>query len=150
MKQKITLIALLLLALSACEKDDICVEATTPQLIIRFYDFSNPTQTKQLTNAYIWAEGKDSIYKNATLDSIAIPLNLAENTTQYFIENNSVQNQLNLQYNRNDIFVSRSCGYKTIFENIEASSNSSSWIKEITLINTTIENENSAQIHIFH
>ena len=57
--------------------------------------------------------------------------------------------EISFNYNRNDIFVSRSCGYKTIFENLSIQT-SNNWIKDNLINNSTIENETSAHINIYH
>lgn len=150
MKKYITIILASFLAILSCEKDDICIETTTPSLIIRFYDNDIQTDVKQISGLTVWAEGKDSIYLNQSLDSIAIPLNLNENITTYIIENNSIKDTIKFIYDRKDVFVSRSCGYKTIFENLQVDNNSINWIKNISINNTIIENDTAAHISIFH
>ena len=49
-----------------------------------------------------------------------------------------------------DIFVSRSCGYKTIYEDFQLDNSTINWIKDISSNNTTIENETAAHISISH
>ena len=78
MKKYIFHIFILLVAFSSCEKDDICLEATTPMLVIRFYDINNPENVKSVNSLTVWAINKDSIYENKAIDSIVIPLNLNE------------------------------------------------------------------------
>ncbi|AMC10341.1 hypothetical protein Lupro_03325 [Lutibacter profundi] len=150
MKKNYVLIFIFLFTFLSCEKDDICVETTTPNLIIKFYDNDDPTVIKQVTELTVWAETKDSIYINKSLDSIIIPLNLNENFTKYILENNTIKDTVKFTYNRNDIFVSRSCGYKTIFENLQIESNTTNWIKSISINNSTIDNEKATHIYIFH
>jgi hypothetical protein len=41
MKKYITFFIILISLLVSCEKDDICLEETTPKLIIRFYDIED-------------------------------------------------------------------------------------------------------------
>jgi len=150
MKKNYVIIFIFLFTFLSCEKDDICVETTTPNLIIKFYDNDDSTAIKQITGLTVWADSKDSIYVDKSLDSISIPLNLNENFTKYIVESNNIKDTIKFTYNRNDIFVSRSCGYKTIFENFQIESNTSNWIKNISIINSTIDNEKAAHIYIFH
>lgn len=149
MKKKLFHIFILLIAFSSCEKDDICIKATTPMLVIRFYDINNPETTKSVNSLTVWAINKDSIYENKATDSIAIPLNLNENNTIYKLQSGTFIDEISFNYDRNDIFVSRSCGYKTIFENLSIQT-SNIWIKEYLINNSTIENETSAHINIYH
>jgi hypothetical protein len=150
MKKYLIVLAILSLTLINCEKDDICVEATTPNLIVVFKDFENQTAFKELSSLTYWINEKDSIVLNQTIDSIAFPVDLTQNNTQYIFKTSDLKDTLNLVYTRKDIFVSRSCGYKTIFEGLQNTSNSTNWIKDITINNTTIENETAAHITIFH
>ena len=152
MKKYITIIIVSFLAILSCEKDDICIEATTPNLVIRFYNNDIQTDVKDVLLDSVWSINKNGIeqYKSVSTDSIAIPLNLNENSTTYIIENNSIKDTLKFIYDRKDVFVSRSCGYKTIFENLQIESNSINWIKNININNAIIENDTAAHISIFH
>jgi len=160
MKKSIFYILLLILTFSACEKDDICLLPNTPKLVLRFYDVSDTTSKKDVTFLSIWADGKDTLsnYKSVTLDSIAIPLNVNTTETVYHFKmnnttGNSIDNKFNkitLTYNPEEVYVSRSCGFKTIFNNVIITSDNG-WIQSFTpstLI--TIDNETAAHVQIFH
>jgi len=152
MKKYIILFMAFLTTLLSCEKDDICVEENTPSLIISFYDNDDHEQLKKLTNSYIWVVGMDSLnnYNNNSLDSIAVPLNLSENATKYIVENNAIKDTIEFNYSRKDTFISRSCGYITIFENLAIGNNTTHWIKDTEILNATIENETFTHINIYH
>lgn len=136
--------------LTNCEKDDICVEATTPKLIVVFYNNAIPANKKAVTSLTVWADGKEKIYENKSLDSIAIPLDLTQNSTIYQLKSGTKIDTINFTYDRKDVFVSRSCGYKTIFENLQIESRSANWIINDNIKTTTIDNETAAHITIFH
>ena len=161
MKKNIIYILFLAFAFNSCEKDDICLSPTTPKLILRFYDAADPTATKSTQNLSVWADGKDTLstYKSVALDSIAIPLNVNDTQTIYHLKTNSVDgniannvsNTITINYTTKDEYVSRSCGFKTIFNNITISSNNGGWIQSFTPNSlTTINNETSAHVQIFH
>ena len=139
-----------ILSFLSCEVDDICVEPTTPQLIIRFYDVTKPTTKKPVTNLNVWVVGKDSIIKNKETDSIAIPLNINSDQTIYKFSSSKLVDNITYNYQRNEVFVSRSCGFKYIFKHINTTNSTSNWIKQIIIINPTIENEKNAHIKIMH
>ncbi|WP_372746203.1 DUF6452 family protein [Lutibacter sp.] len=149
MKKFSILLFILLIAFSNCESDDICLDSTTPYLIIRFYDADDPDTIKSVSSLTVWANEKDSIYTSEALDSITIPLNLNENSTIYKLQSDTEIDQLNITYDRTNVYISRSCGYKTIFENVAVTS-TYNWIKDFTLTSTTIENETNAHINIYH
>lgn len=150
MKKIIPLLIILSFTFISCEKDDICIDDTTPNLIIKFNNDTIQTEKKLVPSLTVWVEGKDSLYLNKSLDSIVIQLDLTQNNTHYNFSSNDIVDQINFSYNRKDTFVSRSCGYKTIFENLQIESATSLWIKNITITNSTIENETAAHITIFH
>lgn len=168
MKKKIILfniIALLLINLS-CEKDDICIEETTPHLIIRFYDIKNPDQFKVVTNLRVEIEGIEGVYDSETItiltDSISIPLKVTEDLTSFKLilngndndETNDNEDIFYLSYTREDKFVSRSCGYKTIFfdANTSLESDGDNWIISLETVKSPqdILNQQSAHVKIFH
>jgi len=150
MKKYLMLLFILSFTLINCEKDDICIEATTPKLIVVFYNNAIPAEKKAVTSLTVWVEGIANIYENKSLDSIAIPLDLNQNRTTYILDNKSFKDTIAFTYDRKDIFVSRSCGYKTIFENLQIESRSANWIKNDTIKNTTIDNETALHLSIFH
>lgn len=148
------------LVFNACEKDDICLSSVTPKLILRFYDAANPSTLKSVQNISVWVQGKDTLsnYKSANLDSIAIPLNTNASQTVYNIKKNSVNgnivnnstNQLTITYTTEDVYVSRSCGFKTIFNTVTITA-SNGWVQSFTPSTlTTINNETKAHVKIFH
>ncbi|MDG1039273.1 MAG: DUF6452 family protein [Polaribacter sp.] len=159
-KRFLILLIFTLAIISGCEKDDICLLPTTPKLILRFYDKANPTTLKSVESLSIWAEGKDTIskYRSVVLDSVAIPLNVNTTQTVYHLKANFVDgnmanntsNTITINYNTIDKYVSRSCGFQTIFNSVTISSNNG-WIQSFTPNSlTTINNEASAHVQIFH
>lgn len=159
-KRFLILIIFTLALISGCEKDDICLSPTTPKLILRFYDNANQTTLKSAARLSIWADGKDTIsnYKSVSLDSVAIPLNVNTSQTVYHLKTNSVDGNiannvtstLTINYTTIEEYVSRSCGFKTIFNNVTITSNNG-WIQSfIPTSITTINNETSAHVKIFH
>jgi len=142
--------ALILFSILSCEKDDICIEAVTPNLIIRFYDIDDSTLLKEIEIDSLWVDGMDNLYKNVKSDSILVPIDLTKDNTLFKISSNNLEDNFNFTYTRKDVFVSRSCGYKTIFEDLKLESNTSNILKEVNIINSTIDNETAAHITILH
>ena len=143
-----------LLLISSCVKDDICIEATTPNLIIRFYDITDTLTVKKTTKLTVWAIGKDSIYTEAALDSIILPINLNGDDTTYKFVSDTFTDSLKISYTKKDVFVSRSCGYKTIFQlnttnAVELTADANNWIQNIQVSQPNITNENEVHIKIY-
>ena len=153
MKKYFTLIILSLILILSCEKDDICLEDTTPNLVLKFYDIENDTLVKSVLIDSIREINNVLIddYTNVTFDSIiSIPLNLNEYKTTYLISSGGTSDTIYFSYDRNDEFVSRSCGYRTIFENFDIDSITNNWIKSYNINNTIIDNDTTAHINIYH
>jgi hypothetical protein len=165
--KKIYLIVLIAFTFSSCEKDDICDAATstTPRLIIEFYDFSNPTVLKTVSNLGIIAPGLTTGIGFTGVSKIQVPLKTTDNSTTFrFIQNGSDSNTTNdnedvieINYTRNDVFVSRACGYKTLFTlnatngivETDSSTPDGLWIQNITVSTFNIANENETHVKIY-
>ena len=157
MKNYYFFLMLLLILNSSCEKDDFCIEPITPNMVIRFYNATNITQTKSVEDLSVTPEGFDELYSNANLDSILIPLDVTSNQIIYNLSSESNVDIITINYDVEEVFVSRSCGFKAIFNNVSVTSDvSNDWIIGLTetLENTitipTIDNETAAHVKIFH
>jgi hypothetical protein len=176
-------IALIAIITWSCERDDICAEATptTPHLIIRFYDINIPENLKQVRQLEVDGlndmnvpNSETPIVTRTTTDSINLPLRFQEDgidgegtTTRFqliknadFADNSDETNDHNIdiitiKYTPEFIYVSRACGYKSIFnlddpDGITRALDADPWITSFDIINQTVENENAAQIIIYH
>lgn len=174
MKKGIALFALLLSAsyFISCEKDDICAEGTptTPSLVIKFFERTNTSQAKNVTNLKVIAEGMTAGVPFGTTDvtstnTIQIPLRTDVNTTTYrFIQRSTAtdgtanEDIITFNYTRNELYVSRACGYKTHFYLEPAPDGAvydpgtdGAWIgpNGVSVEKANIEDENAAHIHIY-
>lgn len=151
MKKLVFLFIMTIIVISACEKDDFCTQnPITPNLVLRFYDTNNRETLKSVSSFYVWAEGKDTIFSNVSIDSLYIPLNSLANETIYNFSTGNVVNQFTIKYTPKEEYVSRSCGFRVQFNEVTFESNNS-WIKDFTPKTvTTIVNQNAAHVQIFH
>lgn len=143
---------ILLTTTTSCEVDDICVESTTPNLIIKFYSATDTDEIKTTTNLEASAIGKSAVYENVAVDSILIPLDINNTLTTYKIgieNDNEKVDTLKINYQLKDIFVSRSCGYKTTFLDVTINT-TNHWIKDLKLNNISINDEKEAHIYIYY
>ncbi len=157
MKKYYLFLSLIALLISSCEKDDFCIEPITPNMIIRFYNATNISETKAVNDLTINISNLDSIYTNVSLDSVVIPLDVTSNQIIYNFSSGSNLDILTIDYEIEEVFVSRSCGFKAIFNNVTVTSDvSNDWIIGLTetLENTitipTINDESAAHVQIFH
>lgn len=160
-KLKIPFIILLgILAFSACEKDDICIDADTPRLVIRFYDAMDTTLSKDVQNLVIIGvddSGLRDTIPNAALDSIILPLRPNKTTTTFtFSRQTSISDinidTLRLNYAPKEVFASRACGYIVNYDSLQATAqqDDSLWIQRITIDTSLIANSASTHVKIFH
>jgi len=178
MKKIIAFLLVFAFGLSSCEKDDICDAntPTTPRLIISFYDINNPTVKKRVTRLKVIGDGApEGIIFNETAlddekyltsgDSIGIPLKTDADTVTYkFILNFGNTNvslvntdEIKFNYTRQNVYVSRACGFKTIFRLDSQTpfvrtdpTTDGFWMQQIDPINTNIEFEDETHIKVYH
>ena len=167
---KIKLLSFLIVALLllCCEKDDICAEntATTPKLIVRFYDVNNPDQTKQVSDILVYGVNDldqvvffDNVFLSTT-DSLVMPMRTDSNVTRLVFHRELDPSDFQtgnidvvaFNYTKEDVYVSRACGYKSIYTSLTEGleSDTDNWITNLEIINTTVENETSAHVKIYH
>lgn len=162
-----------------CEKDDICdpTTPTTPRLVIKFFDFNNQSSPKIISDLKIIGDGME--YNNGILnnqggqiwnDSLAyVPLRINQEASKFrFIRNaqdtivsNDVTDIIEFNYSRRDQYVSRACGFKTVFDlygnpnkdafvlNEEEGQAAGNWIRFIEVTQPNINDENETHINIY-
>lgn len=171
-KLYVLLLTLIALSFLTCERDDICAATTgtTPNLIIRFYDINNPENTKSVPQLSVFGEGneEEAILGAVNTDSINLPLNFDTEgnlaITRFILKKDSnldtddddvtVSNTdiIEVSYTPEFIYVSRACGYKSVFNGAQISfdNDDDNWIINTEVLIETIENENAAHIIIYH
>ncbi len=170
---KISLLLLIIVATWSCERDDICATttATTPHLIVRFYDLIDPQLLKAVDGLSV--RGLDEsgnelpdINISQPFDSILLPLRFQNEATssRFALEKNtnfrldddaatqSNVDILTVNYTPEFQYVSRACGYKSIFTNVSISieQDGNNWILTNEILTTIIDNENQAHVILRH
>ncbi len=137
----------------SCEKDDTCLSPMTPKLILRFYDASDPGTIKSVANLSLIAlPNNDTLINNEEKDSLSIPLNVNKNDCKFILAKGTNNDTISLSYVRKNIFVSKSCGYKTIFNDFQASiqSDNQNWMDYLKINTHKINIDTTAHVKIFH
>tara|TARA_B100000902_G_scaffold16365_1_gene19614 strand:- start:1396 stop:1875 length:480 start_codon:yes stop_codon:yes gene_type:complete len=151
-------VILILFFFISCEPDDICLESNedTPNLILKFVD-SFSGENKSVSNLRIKGINNIEDFFVGTVDSISIPLNNYENTSSFsftkeFESNQSNEDLIYFNYIRNNVYISRSCGYKMEYdiENIIVENDNSNWIEDAIIETRTVNNEISHHVKIYH
>lgn len=164
MKRLFLLLLLISCFFSGCEKDDICDPGTptTPKIVIEFYDISNPTVLKNVTNLGIAAPGFTNGFGFTNTSNIKIPLKTFQDSSVfYFIQNGSAepttddnQDEVIFNYTRKTEYVSRACGYKTLYvlntsNPVTVTPDTNNWIQNVIVTQPNIENENETHVKIY-
>ena len=141
MKKLLTLIAVLILCLTACEPDDICLEGTTgsPNLIVVFYDKNQTDTKKSVTDLQTKGLDMETLLYDSTTDSISLPIKTISNSTSFSLiatqNGNTLEDIITFNYDPEDKFISRACGFKTRFNNLTFStSNTLNWVEFIEIL----------------
>ncbi|WP_142785655.1 DUF6452 family protein [Changchengzhania lutea] len=161
----------------SCERDDLCPAETptTPRLIIDVYDANNPESKKNVFGLFIIGVDNDEFlpgYGIVSSNNLILPLRTDVNTTEYilikeasvndndtpddtsddFIDGN--QDRITINYSREEVYVSRACGYKTIFKNVTLTivEDGDNWIlsRQPVTDNQSVEDETAAHFTISH
>lgn len=183
MKKLKFIILLLLVTLISCERDDICAESTptTPRLLVEFYDTTEPEDLKPVTRLTVYGEDlannptddntEGTLVFNANSTAVELPLlidNSGESiTTRYILEkdtnlrlddNDNTNSDIDIiviSYETEFVYVSRACGYKSIFKDLQVTfeaSDGTTWISSIEVNDAIeqVENENTVHVRILH
>ena len=158
-------------SLLTCERDDLCPETTptTPSLIIDFYNNNAQTSRKNATKLYVIGEDNDDVldgYNAETVNQVILPLSTDTDNTSFFLTRNTVldddgvitsgnTDKVTITYATEDVYVSRACGYKTIFKNVVLTIDGGTDANWIILAqpendNLTIEDETTTHYFFYH
>ncbi len=123
--KKTLLLLLIVFSFPSCEKDDICDEktSTTPRLIIDFYNVTIPTDKKTVTNLAVFSENVTDSITFDGVSTIQLPLKINTTSTKFrlVLNNGNVnpllinEDVLEFNYTTKTVYVSRACGFKSIF-----------------------------------
>jgi hypothetical protein len=144
----------LILFFLSCEKDDICIEGSdnTNRVTIGFIDneSKNPTE---INLSFIKGVNNDSIISEGFSGTeLKLPLMVNSNQTKYILEQNEVRDTLIILHQTNHLYLNRSCGFKSNFliKSETEIIKESGWIREISIVQDSIFNEEKTNIFIHY
>jgi hypothetical protein len=162
------LIISMVIYVSSCEKDDICVDGDTPLLVIRFYDITDTTASKDVPSLRIKEVILNSAVntftdRSSSLDSIGIPIRSDATTTSFAFITNSADDAdtgeetgnidtLTFSYTTREAFISRACGFVMNFDNLSVSlpASANNWIQDIKVVQESVENSDNVHVKIYY
>ena len=145
---------ILVLFFLSCEKDDICIEGSenTKRVTIGFID--NKTKNPIGINLdFIKGVNNDSILNEEFSGSeLKLPLMVNSNETKYILEQNQVRDTLTIFHQTEHLYLNRSCGFKSNFliKTETKIIKESGWIREISIVQDSIFNEENTNIFIHY
>jgi len=157
-----------LLFSSSCERDDLCTpdQSTSPRMVVVFKDATAPSLIKVAPQLRVKVLGSSEFapldfegntFKEAA-DTIYLPLRNFDDETIYSFQR---ENEINLNsdiitfdYNPEEEYVSRACGFKIDYLELDADLNietpNNPWISSINVIDATINDSNEVHVEIYH
>ena len=139
---------------SSCEPDDVCSEAnpSTPQLVFRLYDSSQPNELKAVDTLRIMSLGDQAPLEFINTDSIVFPLQVNANkiNTDLTISNGTTD-RIEIDYLSNDVYLNRACGFQSTFQihTIEVDQ-PANWINSIEIVTNEVIRDTLAHAKIYH
>lgn len=164
----------------SCERDDICPtdSITTPRLFLAFYSIENPEELnpKNVVRFRVQGIGNNETLPNldgsSNSQEILIPLKTTEGITEfsmhkdYSVDDNGTPDDpsddiingnediVTIEYTTDEVYVSRACGFKTVFKNIRitVADDGDRWIQNYRSVNDNqiVENEDAPHFILFH
>lgn len=139
--------------LVSCEDDSICIEQTTPHLIMRF---APTNQTNTMDSLIIYREAKDGkfylINKGLARDSVMVSLPVDNQNQARLVVGTSTldrtkQDLLTINYDYQLRFVSKACGFGVDYMNTKYTITNNVF-NSIEILQNEITNEGSAHIQL--
>ena len=145
---------ILILFFLSCEKDDICIEGSenTNRVTIGFIDNESKNPTR-INLSFIKGVNNDSIISEGFSGAeLKLPLMVNSNQTKYILEQNEVRDTLIIFHQTSHLYLNRSCGFKSNFliKSDTEIIKESGWIREISIVQDSIFNEEKTNIFIHY
>ena len=144
----------LILFFLSCEKDDICIEGSenTNRVTIGFIDNESKNPTG-INLSLIKGVNNDSIISEEFSGAeLKLPLMVNSNQTEYILEQNEIRDTLIIFHQTKHQYLNRSCGFKSNFliKSDTKIIKESGWIREISIVQDSIFNEEKTNIFIHY
>ena len=152
--RKIWFFFLFLFLNSSCEPDDVCFEVnpSTPHLVFRLYNSSQPNEFKTVDTLRIMNFGDQGLLEFINTDSIAIPLKVSASKTNADLTiADGVTDRFEIEYLTKDVYLSRACGFQSTFQinNIKIDQ-PSYWVNSIEIVINEVITDTLAHVKIYH
>lgn len=152
--RKIWFFFLLLFLNSSCEPDDVCIETSpsTPQLVFRLYNSSQPNEFKAVDTLRIVSLSGEATLEFFNSDSIVLPLQVIESKINADLTiSDGITDRIEIDYLTKDVYLNRACGFQTTFQiqTIEVDQ-PTNWVNSIEIVTNEVITETLAHVKIYH
>ena len=138
----------------SCEKDDICIEGSenTNRITIGFIDNKSGNPIGINLNFVKGVKNDSIISEKFSGTELKLPLMVNSNETKYILEQNEVRDTLIIFHQTKHSYLNRSCGFKSNFliKSETEIAKESGWIREISIVQDSIFNEEITNIFIHY
>ena len=152
--RKIWFFFLFLFLNSSCEPDDVCSEAnpSTPHLVFRLYDSSQPNEFKAIDTLRIMSLGDQAPLEFINTDSIVFPLQVNANKINADLTiSNGITDRIEIDYLMTDVYLNRACGFKSTFKILSVEFDQpANWINSIEILTNEVIIDTLAHVKIYH
>ncbi|MET3732643.1 DUF6452 family protein [Moheibacter stercoris] len=139
----------------SCEEDDVCVGEGTPYLTVVFRNNLNQTNFKDsltiIAANNINFENAVEVLPKTFTDSVKLPLGGLESSATYFQikrRSNTENDILTVNYSPKSSYVSKACGFRLTYENLNYQSTGFYIENIIPSESTILENEATTNLYI--
>ena len=157
-----------ILLLNSCDSTGICTKPVTPKLMIGFSKLDNLGNPKDIDppkdlkiygikdGVEIFIDGTEPQYLYPDLTQtdedkrVALIFDVNRDSLTYIFKFDSGNDTLKMKYIRNNRYVNKDCGYKTVFNNVELEYYSTHVIDSIALLTETIDYDTEQHIQLFN
>jgi hypothetical protein len=159
MKSKILIPLVIIIPLLFSCKDKPCDVNTSSLLQVGFYAYPRKSSLPDILDTLsIYGMGKTGyfLYKDSSVSSLYLPLSMNMNSSSFVIWNkfkrngnyDSLPDTLTLNYNRHLQYISKECGFATIF-NITNVNVTRHFFDSLSVTNSTVTTSYGENIRIF-
>lgn len=151
----ITIIGIILYS---CQDDDVCLDASTPYLSFEFVNSNNDSLV--LDSLYIDIKKSDgtfsNILKSGNIYKGKIPLGdetQGQSTFYFYYTHNAPDSEkdiINVTYSTTSEYISKACGFKLNYHNLNFNLQQPYSIQSLTPLTTDITDESKTNLHIVY
>lgn len=139
----------------SCEEEDICLEGSTPRLVIETVNTSQASISIDSVQIFRNQGNQDSmIYKGTLSQQYKIPLLLKEApftkfTFKIYQKNQIIQDEFIVGYNYKLKYASKACGYRVLYDSLNVKFKPN-FFKKVEVLKPVLDHEAAPHLRFSH